>query len=64
MPTPLSVAISEAETDRALVIIRLKGGNDGLNTIVPRYDYDTYANYRPTVRIAESDLVNIFCRFD
>ncbi|WP_299337744.1 DUF1501 domain-containing protein [uncultured Psychroserpens sp.] len=46
----LAAAISSSETDRVLIIIRLKGGNDGLNTIVPVYDYDTYASYRPTVR--------------
>jgi len=52
----LSAAISSSETDRILVIIRLKGGNDGLNTIVPVYDYDTYANYRPTVKHNQSQL--------
>ena len=46
----LAVAISNSETDRVLVIIRLKGGNDGLNTIVPIYDYDTYALNRPSIR--------------
>ena len=38
-PSPLSVALSETQNDNILVIIRLKGGNDGLNTIVPLYDY-------------------------
>ncbi|WP_299128589.1 DUF1501 domain-containing protein [uncultured Winogradskyella sp.] len=46
----LAAAISNTETDRILVIIRLKGGNDGLNTIVPLYDYDTYAVNRPSIR--------------
>ncbi|WP_400076031.1 DUF1501 domain-containing protein [Winogradskyella sp. R77965] len=46
----LAAAISNSETDRILVIIRLKGGNDGLNTIVPIYDYDTYASYRPSIK--------------
>jgi uncharacterized protein (DUF1501 family) len=46
----LAAAISSVETDRILIIIRLKGGNDGLNMIVPIYDYDTYAQYRPTVK--------------
>lgn len=46
----LAAAISNTESDRVLVIIRLKGGNDGLNTIVPIYDYDTYAINRPNIR--------------
>ncbi len=48
--TKLAAAISNTETDRVLVIIRLKGGNDGLNTIVPIYDYDTYAVNRPSIK--------------
>ena len=39
--TPLTVALSESQNDNILVIIRLNGGNDGLNTIVPVYDYAT-----------------------
>jgi len=46
----LAAALNTAETDRILIIIRLKGGNDGLNMIVPIYDYDTYASYRPTIK--------------
>lgn len=46
----LAAVINESESDRVLVIIRLKGGNDGLNTIVPIYDYDTYAINRPSIR--------------
>ena len=33
----LTTALSEADSDRILVLIRLKGGNDGLNTIIPLY---------------------------
>lgn len=46
----LAAAISNSQSDRVLVIIRLKGGNDGLNTIVPIYDYDSYASLRPTIK--------------
>tara|TARA_B100000795_G_scaffold226643_1_gene182728 strand:- start:7892 stop:9514 length:1623 start_codon:yes stop_codon:yes gene_type:complete len=56
-PSPLSVALSQTENDNILVIIRLKGGNDGLNTIVPVYDYDTYANLRPTIYHHQNDLL-------
>lgn len=45
--------------DRVLVLIQLKGGNDGLNTIIPIEQYDTYANLRPTIRIKESDYINL-----
>ena len=37
-PTPLTSALASAESGRVLLIIRLQGGNDGLNTIVPIYD--------------------------
>lgn len=56
-PAPLSVALANSNNDNVLVIIRLKGGNDGLNTIVPVYDYDTYANLRPTLRHQQNDLI-------
>ena len=50
-PTPLSNAINLSDSDRVLVIIRLKGGNDGLNTVIPQYDYANYAALRPTLKI-------------
>ncbi len=37
--------------DRTLVLIRLNGGNDGLNTVIPIAQYDTYAKLRPTIKI-------------
>ena len=49
-PNPLLNALGNADTDKVLLIIRFQGGNDGLNTIVPIYDYDLYANSRPTIR--------------
>jgi len=58
-PSYLTQAISEAETDHILVLIRLQGGNDGLNTIVPIYDYDTYANLRPNIRHTEQSLFKL-----
>ncbi len=62
-PSPLSVALSESENDNILVIIRLKGGNDGLNTIVPLNDYGTYANLRPTIRHQENELLSLSPEF-
>ncbi len=58
-PSELSAAIAAADTENILVLIRLKGGNDGLNTIVPIYDYDRYANLRPNLRIPENQLYKL-----
>ena len=56
---PLAGALNDELTDRKLVLIRLKGGNDGLNTIVPLYNYDLYRNFRPSLGHLESDLLNL-----
>jgi len=41
---------------RKLVLINLKGGNDGLNTILPINQYDTYSSLRPNIKVANSGL--------
>ena len=41
---------------RKLVLINLKGGNDGLNTIIPINQYDAYSMLRPNIRVANSGL--------
>lgn len=48
-----------SNSDRILVIIRLKGGNDGLNTFVPVFDYGTYAGYRPILKIDSASLLSL-----
>lgn len=55
----LNQALSDAYSDRILLLIRLKGGNDGLNTIVPLYDFDLYANKRPKIHIPENNLYKL-----
>ena len=55
----LNQALSDAYSDRILVLIRLKGGNDGLNTIVPLYDFDLYANKRPKIHIPQNQLTKL-----
>lgn len=40
--------------NRAMVILRLAGANDGLNTVIPISQYDNYANLRPTIKIAQT----------
>jgi len=57
--SPLAIALSQAETDRVLVLIRLKGGNDGLNTIVPLDQFDAYEALRPTIKHHINDLYSL-----
>ncbi|MEL6718403.1 MAG: DUF1501 domain-containing protein, partial [Bacteroidota bacterium] len=61
--SPLSNALRSLDNDRVLVLIRLKGGNDGLNTIIPIYDYDRYANLRPSIRLPENNLIRLTDEF-
>jgi uncharacterized protein (DUF1501 family) len=44
-------------SERTLVLIQLKGGNDGLNNIIPIAQYSQYAALRPSIKIAESNLL-------
>lgn len=44
----------EEVEDRVLVLIQLKGGNDGLNTIVPLAQYDKYAELRPIIKVPDT----------
>ena len=60
---PLATAIAGGTDSRKLVLIRLKGGNDGLNTIVPLYAYDEYARLRPTLKHPEANLVSLNDKF-
>ncbi|MEO1516169.1 MAG: DUF1501 domain-containing protein [Bacteroidota bacterium] len=41
-------------SDRVLVVIQLNGGNDGINTLVPINQYDTYRQHRPTIGLSDS----------
>jgi uncharacterized protein (DUF1501 family) len=43
--------------DRTLVLIQLKGGNDGLNMIIPVAQYDRYAELRPETRIGDNAFI-------
>lgn len=63
MTSPLAWALSLTETDHILVLIRLKGGNDGLNTIIPVFDYGTYQSLRPNIRIPQSELIGLSNEF-
>lgn len=62
-PSPLTAAIAAAETDNILILIRLSGGNDGLSTVIPLEQYDTYANARPNIYIPESKVLKLSDEF-
>ena len=50
---------SEASHDgRVVVVLRLRGGNDGLNTVVPVRD-DRYYRARPTIAIPRQQTLRI-----
>jgi uncharacterized protein (DUF1501 family) len=40
--------------ERALVLVQLKGGNDGLNVVIPIPQYDRYMQLRPTIGIKDT----------
>lgn len=44
-----------ADGDRALVVVQLTGGNDGLNTVVP-FAQDSYVRLRPTLAFARTSV--------
>ncbi len=58
-PSPLTAALAEAESDNILILIRLSGGNDGLSTIIPINQYDSYRNARPNIFIPESKILKL-----
>ncbi|TBN01405.1 DUF1501 domain-containing protein [Hyunsoonleella flava] len=41
-------------SNRKLVLVNLAGANDGLNTVIPLNQYDTYSTLRPTIKVPES----------
>lgn len=56
--SPLMAALAASDDERVLVMIRLKGGNDGLNTFIPVHDFGTYAQVRPDIHLPENELVD------
>jgi hypothetical protein len=55
-PSPLMAALAAGgDNDRIIVLIRLDGGNDGLNTVIERGNANYY-NLRPTIGIPDNQL--------
>jgi len=57
--SPLGFMLNAGLSDRVLVLIRLNGGNDGLNTIIPLDQYGVYQANRPQIAIPESQVINL-----
>jgi uncharacterized protein (DUF1501 family) len=62
-PSRLTSAIADTETDNILILIRLSGGNDGLSTVIPIEQYDSYAEARPNIFIPESKVLKLTDEF-
>jgi uncharacterized protein (DUF1501 family) len=50
---------SKSAEDRVFVIIRLNGGNDGLNTVIPLDQYDNLMIQRPNVVVPETSILSL-----
>ena len=48
---PLSKLAQLSSNNRVLIILQLHGGNDGLNTLIPVEQYDTYYSRRANIAI-------------
>jgi len=57
--TQLATAVSAVENDNILLVIKLFGGNDGLNMIVPLAQYGVYADARPTIKVPENKVFKL-----
>jgi len=51
-------SVALADKPRALIVVQMGGGNDGLNTVVPFGD-STYYNVRPTIAIKADEVLKL-----
>ena len=51
--------IDESAEDRILIIIRMNGGNDGLNTVIPLDGYDNLVKQRSNLILPKNDILDL-----
>ncbi len=52
------VHVSQAASDRTLIVVQMAGGNDGLNTVIPFTD-SLYKQVRPTIAIPDAKVLQL-----
>lgn len=57
--SPFAALAAQAQSDRVLVVLRLDGGNDGLNTVLPLDQYDNLAKARSNILIPAAKAVKL-----
>ncbi|HFB99927.1 MAG TPA: DUF1501 domain-containing protein [Phaeodactylibacter sp.] len=51
--------ILNTENDKVLVLIQLDGGNDGLNMLIPKDQYDNLAQVRSNIIVPENSILDL-----